>query len=170
METNDSKMLQELKTNTTGTARAELARLYKEYDLCVLGNEMHDEQCKDIINQVLNENNFRAVHEYKPRGCADAPKVGDRITSEGWTCALSETDFARLMALCVPRWNAAGLTDADGVMLTPWVTMKVDARNAVLDYLIGHIIPSSFRDLFQRNRWQYSQMEKLIGLGRQLVA
>lgn len=169
MKTNDTVLLQELQTNVTGRVRAKLSELYEQYDLCVLGDKVHEAEVGGIVTQVLQENDFRAKPDFKVRD-ENMPRPGERVTTEEWSFLLSSEDFDRLINLCVPRWHAAGLTDEKGTSTPTWTTMKIDARNAVLDYLIGHIIPSSFRDLFQRNRWQYSQMEKLIGLGRQLIA
>lgn len=170
MKTNDAAMIHELETNTTGTVRARLYELIKVYDLCKLGEEVHQSEVDEIITQVLRENDFRAVHGYKSRGCADAPSVGDRVLSEDWTCALSETDFARLMDLCVPRWHAAGLTDENGTSTPAWTVKKIDARRELLDFIIDTIIPSALRPDFRNGRHNFSVMEKLIETTRGLVA
>ena len=168
MKTNDTVLLQELQTNVTGRVRAKLSELYEQYDLCVLGDKVHEAEVSGIVTQVLQENDFRAKPDFKVRD-ENMPRPGERVTTEEWSFLLSSEDFDRLMKLCVPRWHAAGLTDEKGTSTPTWTTMKIDARNAVLDFVIENIIPSVFRADFRGARNNYTIMEKLLDLSRKLA-
>lgn len=169
MKTNDATMIHELETNTTGTVRARLHELIKVYDLCKLGEEVHQSEVDEIITQVLRENDFRAKEGFKVRD-ERMPRPGERVTAEEWSFLLSDTDFSRLMALCVPRWHAAGLTDENGTSTLAWTVKKIDARRELLDFIIETIIPSALRPDFRSGRYNYTVMEKLIETTRGLVA
>lgn len=162
----ESLQIAELAANCTAS-RATLAELLKTYDLAALGQEVQDSQFKDIYNRVLAENEFFASAGCSPR-CGI--EKGARILDSKFDFLLSEEDFHRLYDLCRPIFIREGLTDENDCYITNWLTLKVEARQAVIDYTIQNVLPQSFRAIFWENRLNYTQMEKLLDLARKMAA
>lgn len=158
--------LSELTQNCNPAKLAELAEKFKAFELAELGDRMQEEQVNEVYDQVLRDGEFYAERDGGRAGVAK----GGRVLSHRDDYLLSEADFKTLTdragAILVER----GICDKDGRYIVPFTTMKVDARRALIDFIIREIIPASFRSAFWENRLNYTQMNKLLDITRPLVA
>ena len=158
------RLIAELKKNCE-TNRKKLSELLKVYDLCVLGYDMQEQRCKDVYNKVLSENEF-----FASRDVARAEiKIGERITDEKFDFLLSDEDFDRLQALALPIFAAEGITDENGYFFENWVTKKVHARKALVEFIIQNIVPFEMRETFWEARQNIVQTDKLIEIMRSVA-
>ena len=156
------KALTELMQNCNLKKRTELAGLFATFDVATLGDDMQEARIKEIYNQVLAENEFFAGDDYSRIGI----EKGARIVDEKDDFTMSKDDFARYQTLTTAKLAEAGITDKNGYYLVSWSEQKVEARQKLIDFIIREIIPSSFREIFWRNRLNYTQMNKLIEISR----
>ena len=154
-------LLAELTRNCEGK-KQKVLDLLQAYDLACLGYDMREQHEKEIINRVLQENEFYADKDFC-RWDIDI-KVGDRITDEEQTYLLSKEDFDRLFKLARPICVAEKLTDEDGRFLEDWATIRSNARLELVTYLVYEIIPESLRIHFDSCRWNIVQSDKLINI------
>lgn len=158
------RLTAELKKNCE-TNREKLSELMKVYDLCVLGDDMQEQRCKDVYNKVLSENAFYAKRDFER--CEI--KVGERITDEKFDFLLSDEDFARLQTLARPIFVAEGITYENGYFIEKWVTKKVHARKDLVEFIIQNIVPSEMRETFWEARQNIVQTDKLISIMRSVA-
>lgn len=137
----------------------------KTYDLAVLGRDVADAHEKEIRNKILSENEFFSCRE-----CGRCRlKIGDRITDETYTFLMSEEDFDRYQNISIRYFVEEGITDKDGRYLTDWVSIKVNAMNALADYIIDNILPAELREHFDKFRRNVVQEERLIDITREAI-
>lgn len=142
-----------------------LSILFKNYETTTLGYDLYEVRINDIYNEVLKKEAFFAAEYYPAKGV----KKGDRITDETFTFLLSDEDFDHLQELVTKRLQEEGMCNEQGCDIVPWVTLRNDARNALLDFIIAHIVPANTREVFAKNRSNYTVMEKLISLSKKLI-
>lgn len=138
--------------------QSQLAELMKEYELAKLGYEVQRQHFKDIYNHVLEENEF-----FSSMDC-DTIKKGDRITSEDFSFLLSEEDWRRYMEMAKPYCIEQGLTDNEDRYITNWLEISCKAKNALIDFIIDELIPSSMRVAFDRMRRNVVYQDKLLAI------
>lgn len=149
--------------------QSKLVELLKALDLAELGQKMQDEQCDDICNQVLAENEFFASKEYDRHPAKI--KIGDRILDESDTFLLSQEDFQRLQDLKRPIMIERNITDEKGYFTTDWLSLKMEAWRNLVDFIILNVVPASMRKLFWEKRLNVVFGYKLIDAFRKsLVA
>ena len=146
--------------------REKLANLFKAFDLAMLGDDMQEERINEIYDTTLQENTFYAAEECPRMGI----EKGGRVLSHKADFLLSEADFSRLLDLAGVKLAEAGICDKDGNYLTNWTLCKIEARNSLVDFIIGEIIPKRYRGLFFENRRNITQMDKLIDITRPILA
>ena len=54
--------------------------------------------------------------------------------------------------------------------ITPWTIIKVDARRALVDFIIDAILPDVMREQFSAVRLNIVQTDKLLDIVRPIVA
>lgn len=160
------KELAELTRNVTPETRRELAELFKTYEVATLGDDMQGARIDEIYDETLRENEFYA-EKGSPRFGIEK---GGRVLSHDADFLLSKADFSRLLVLAGVKLAEAGICDKDGYYTTNWTLAKIDARNALIDYIIKNIVPETFRPLFWENRLNYTKMDKLIEVAKPLAA
>ena len=142
-----------------------LLELFDFYDLAVLGRDMADVHENMLRNKILDENEF-----FVGRDCSRCGlKIGDRITEETYTFLMSEEDFDRYQNISIRYFVEEGITDKDGRYLTDWVSIKVNAMNALADYIIDNILPAEMRSGFDMWRRNVVKEEKLIDITRKAI-
>lgn len=159
MEINEELLKKELMLRSS-KFQAKLKELIAAADMARLGYEMQEAECRDIYNQILNDNCFYAAMNCEECGIA----IGDRITSEENDFLLSDEDFKRMTELAHLLFVERGLTDDNGYYLTNWLEILCDAKRECVDFIIGYILPQSLREPFQRNRLNVVVQDKLIGV------
>lgn len=160
-------MLVELKANCNNH-REKLSELLKAYDLAVLGRQVADAHETEISNKVLAEHEFFAKRSFN-RAPADI-KAGDRITDETFTFLMSDEDFNRFFEIRLPHLVEAKICDEKGYYLTDWVSINVDAMNALVDFIIENIVPAYMRATFAAERRNIVVEKKLIDITRKVFA
>jgi len=161
----ENVLLAELAKNCDGK-RKKLVELLEAFDLACLGYDIQDQHSKDIHNRVLRENKFLCARDFS-RGTGF--KVGDRITDEEYLFLLSDEDFDKVMKLSRPICVEEKLTDKDGYFLEDWVTIRANAREELVNFLIYEIIPESLRHHFAACTWNIRQSDKLINAFKNCV-
>ena len=158
--TNEKKMCAELERNCTEN-KERLLELMKTYELAKLGNEVQRQEFDDIYNEVLAKNEFYCKSdEYERVGV----KCGDRITDDRNMWTLEEDDFNKVMELSRPLEVERGLTDDNGYYITNWLTIELEAKQELVNFIIGNIIPSDIREQFAKVRTSIVYQDKLLDI------
>ena len=146
----------------------QLAELFKAYDLAELGYKMREEQSKQCYAEALQAGEYHAAEWCGQRGGNIKP--GDRITDPNLMSYLSENDFARLLKEGQKIMHREGITDKDGYDITPWTSIMVDARRALVNFIIDTILPDVMREQFSAVRLNIVKTDKLLDIVRPIVA
>ena len=136
--------------------REQLMNLRKEYELAKIGFEMQESQEKDIANQILADNVFKASED------CESIKAGDRITRDEDTFLISDADFTRFLNLSTAASTAAGITTEDGTYIDNWLDIMVKAKKSLVDFILDHIVPVSLRSQMEGCRTSVVYQDKLI--------
>ena len=160
------KQLAELTRNVTPEVRGKLSDLFRLYEVARLGNEVQNAQINDLYDKTLSENEFYAAADERRMGI----NKGDRIFSHKYDFLLSKDDFNRLLYLAGKKLEAAGICDKIGYYLVNWTIQMINAKNALIDFIIKNIVPEDFRPIFWENRRNVAKMEKLIEITKPLAA
>lgn len=159
----------EMTAEFTANAKANigrLAELFKAYDLAELGYKMRVEQCKQCYTEALQAGEYHAAV-----GCDHAGiKSGDRVTDYKLSWLLSDEDFRRFNAAALPLLVRDGVTDERGYCITDWLGIKVDARRALVDFIIDTILPDGMREQISAVRHNIVHTDKLLNIVRLVVA
>ena len=145
----------------------QLADLFKAYDIAKLGDEAQDARTKECYAEALKNGVYCSDKDWG-RGLNIKP--GDRITDPNLMYYLGENDFARLLKESNKITLREGITDKDGYYITPWTSIKVDARRALVDFIIDAILPDGMREQFSAVRLNIVQTDKLLDIVRPIVA
>ena len=164
MET--KKMTAEFTANVKANIQ-QLAELFKAYDLAELCDEVQEARIKECYAEAL-KNAVYCSDKYWGRGLNIKP--GDRITDPNLMYYLGKNDFARLLKESNKITLREGITDKDGCYITPWTIIKVDARRALVDFIIDTILPDGMREQFSAVRLNIVQTDKLLDIVRPIVA
>lgn len=157
---NEKQMCAELERNCTEN-KERLLELMKTYDLAKLGNEVQRQEFKDIYNEVLAKNEFYCKNgDFERVGV----KKGDRITDEKNLWTLDDDDFHKVMELALPLQVEQGLTDDKGYYITNWLTIELDAKRELVDFIIDNILPKSLREGFEKARTSIVYQDKLLDI------
>lgn len=146
----------------------QLADLFKAYDIAKLGDEAQDARTKECYAEALQAGKYRAAEWCGQRGGNIKP--GDRITDPNLMYYLSENDFARLLKEGQKIMRREGITDKEGYYITPWTSIMLDARRALVDFIIDAILPDGMREQFSAVRLNIVQTDKLLDIVRPIVA
>lgn len=157
---NEKQMCAELESNCTKN-KERLLELMKTYELAKLGDEMQKQQFNDIYNEVLAKNEFYCKSDEYERVSV---KRGDRITDEKNLWTLDDDDFHKVMGLALPLQVEQGLTDDKGYYITNWLTIELDAKRELVDFIIDNIIPSDMREQFAEVRTSIVYQDKLLDI------
>lgn len=163
METKE--MIAEFAVNVKTNIK-QLSDLFKAYDLAKLGYKMQEEREKECYNEVLASTPFYTEKDSERCGI----KAGERVTKEFYTFLLSEEDFNRLLDLALPILEREDIINAEGNYVTDWLGIKVDARRALVDFIIDTILPDGMREQFSVVRLNIVQTDKLLEIVRPIVA
>ena len=144
-----------------------LAELFKAYDIAKLGDEAQDARTKECYAEALKNGAYCSDRDW---GQGLNIKAGDRITDPNLMYYLGENDFARLLKESNKITLREGITDKDGYYITPWTSIKVDARRALVDFIIDAILPDGMREQFSAVRLNIVQTDKLLDIVRPIVA
>lgn len=153
-------------TANVKASHQQLAELFKAYDLAKLGYDMQEERVKACYNEALATTPFYVKEDCEQCGI----KAGERVTDEFYTFLLSEGDFNRLLGLTLPILVREGITDKEGEYTTDWVSIKGDARRALVNFIIDVILPNGMRERFSAVRLNIVQTDKLLDIVRPFVA
>lgn len=164
MET--KKMTAEFTANVKANIQR-LAELFKAYDIAKLGDEAQDARTKECYAEALKNGVYCSDKDW---GRGLNIKAGDRITDPNLMYYLSENDFARLLKEGQKIMRREGITDKEGYYITPWTSIKVDARRALVDFIIDAILPDGMREQFSTVRLNIVQTDKLLDIVRPIVA
>ena len=145
----------------------QLAELFNAYDIAKLGDEAQDARTKECYAEALKNGVYCSDKDWG-RGLNIKP--GDRITDPNLMYYLGENDFARLLKESNKITLREGITDKDGYYITPWTSIKVDARRALVDFIIDAILPDGMREQFSAVRLNIVQTDKLLDIVRPIVA
>ena len=160
------KELAEMQRNITREVRRELREKFMAWEAAKIGDELQDTRINEIYDETLRENEFYANEGSRRFGI----EKGGRVLSHDADFLLSEADFSRLLVLAGAKLTAAGICDENGYYTVNWTLRKIDAKNALIDFIIENIMPQSFRALFREHRRNLTKMDKLIEITRPLVA
>lgn len=161
------KMTAEFTANVKANIQ-QLTELFKAYDLAELGDEVQEARIKECYAVALQAGEYRAAEGYNMRGVNI--NEGDRVTDEKYSWLLSDVDFGRLQTAAMPLLVRQGITDKDGYYITPWTSIKVDARRALVNFIIDTILPDGMRAQFAAVRLNIVQTDKLLDIVRPIVA
>ena len=150
-------MTRELKSNCEAN-KERLLELYKEYELAKLGFEVQSQQEWDIMDSILADNEFFASEDFS----RVEKHRGERIRSNEDIFMLSESEHSRFWKIANPLFVEAKIADENGYYITNWLTIEVNAKKALVNFLIDNIIPQSMRAEFVRNRQSVVMQDKLI--------
>lgn len=164
MET--KKMTAEFTANVKANIQ-QLAELFKAYDLAKLCDDVQEARIKECYAEAL-KNAVYCSDKYWGRGLNIKP--GDRITDPNLMYYIGKNDFARLLKESNKITLREGITDKDGCYITPWTIIKVDARRALVDFIIDAILPDVMREQFSAVRLNIVQTDKLLEIVRPIVA
>lgn len=157
---NEKQMCAELESNCT-KYNERLLELMKTYDLAKLGNEVQRQEFDDIYNEVLAKNEFYCKSdEYERAGV----KKGERITDAEDMWTLEEYDFQKVMELSHPLEVERGLTDEKGCYITNWMTIEVEAKQELVNFIIDNILPKSLRKGLEKARTSIVYQDKLLDI------
>ena len=145
----------------------QLADLFKAYDIAKLGDEAQDARTKECYAEALKSAVYCSDKDWG-RGLNIKP--GDRITDPNLMYYIGKNDFARLLKESNKITLREGITDKDGCYITPWTIIKVDARRALVDFIIDTILPTGMREQFSAVRLNTVQTDKLLDIVRPIVA
>ena len=146
----------------------QLAELFKAYDLAKLGDEVQETRIKECYAVALQAGEYHAAEWCGQRGGNIKP--GDRITDPNLMYYLGKNDFVRLLKESKKITLRYGITDKDGYYITPWAIIKVDARRALVNFIIDAILPDGMREQFSAVRLNIVQTDKLLDIVRPIVA
>ena len=146
---------------------AQLVDLFKAYDIAKLGDEAQDARTKECYAEALKNGVYCSDKDW---GRGLNIKAGDRITDPNLMYYLSENDFARLLKEGQKIMRREGITDKEGYYITPWTSIKVDARRDLVDFIIDAILPDGMREQFSAVRLNIVQTDKLLDIVRPIVA
>jgi len=158
MTTDNAAMLKELTANMNEHGQ-KCIELLMAYELACLGYDLQWQRSKDAMTRVLQEHEFYADMDCDRCGV----KAGDRVMDEDTAWLLSKEDFERVQELQHPILVAEGITDENGYYIEKWADIRCDARRELVDALI-ETLPAALRPVFDRNKWNVVQMDKLIKL------
>ena len=164
MET--KKMTSEFTANVKANIQ-QLAELFKAYDIAKLGDEAQDARTKECYAEALKNGVYCSDKDW---GRGLNIKAGDRITDPNLMYYLGENDFARLLKESNKITLREGITDKDGYYITPWTIIKVNARRALVNFIIDAILPDGMRGQFSAVRLNIVQTDKLLDIVRPIVA
>lgn len=160
-------MLLEELTKNCKEKKQELLDLMEAFDLACLGYDTQEQHEKDILNRVLQENEFFAEQECE-RGETHI-HVGDRITDDDFSFLLSDDDFDRMLELARPIDVKEGLTDEEGNYLEHWADIRANARRELVNFIIDEMVPKAFRHHFNGHRMNNVATDKLINIFRNSI-
>lgn len=144
----------------------QLVELFEAYDLAKLGYDMQDQRVKECYNKALTAGDYRAAKDCDRAGI----KAGERITDDSCSWLLAENDFKSLQAAALPILVRDGVTDDKGYYLEDWLTIKCDARRALVNFIIDSILPEGMKEQFDAVRLNIVQTGKLLDIIRPLIA
>ena len=144
----------------------QLAELFKAYDIAKLGDEAQDARTKECYAEALKNGVYCSDKDW---GRGLNIKAGDRITDPNLMYYLGENDFARLLKESNKITLREGITDKDGYYITPWASIMLDARRALVDFIIDAILPDGMREQFSAVRLNIVQTDKLLDIVRPIV-
>lgn len=159
-------LLAELKSNCKKYENT-LLEMMKVLDLTILGDEVQEQQFKDIYNRVLSENEFFCAKEYRRD---TGIKVGDRILDESRMFLLSDDDFDKVGELALPYFVKENLTDETGRFVTNWSMKVIEEKNNVFDFVCKNILPKELGDFFYERKWNLTVQNKVIDITRKSIA
>lgn len=155
------KYSDEFRVNCETNAQ-QLNKLFKTFDLAKLGYEMEKAHINDLYNEVLKEHTFYASKDCERLG----KKAGERIEDEQDAFLMSKSDFEKFLALTTPKLAEAGITDSKGYYITNWLTIKVEAKKELVDFIIDNIVPKELREQFEGARRNVVYQDKLLDIIR----
>jgi len=161
----EQRLLSVLKENCKANEKT-LIEMMKVLDLTILGDEIQEQQFKDIYNRVLSENTFVCAREFKRE---TGFKVGDRILDESMMFLLSEEDFDKVGKLALPYFVEEKLTDESGRYITNWSMKVVEEKNNVFAFICKKILPKELGDFFYERRWNIVVQDKVINATRKSI-
>lgn len=161
----EQRLLSVLKENCKANEKT-LIEMMKVLDLTILGDEIQEQQFKDIYNRVLSENTFVCAKEFKRE---TGFKVGDRILDESMMFLLSEEDFDKVGELALPYFVEEKLTDESGRYITNWSMKVVEEKNNVFAFICKKILPKELGDFFYERRWNIVVQDKVINATRKSI-
>ena len=164
----ETKEMQAVFTANVKANIQQLVDLFKAYDIAKLGDEAQDARTKECYAEALQAGKYRAAEWCGQRGGNIKP--GDRITDPNLMYYLGKNDFDRLLKEGQKIMRREGITDKEGYYITPWTSIKVDARRALVDFIIDTILPDVMREQFAAVRLNIVQTDKLLEIVRPIVA
>lgn len=164
----ETKKMQAVFTANIKANIGQLAELFKAYDLAKLGDEVQEARIKECYAVALQAGEYHAAEWCGQRGGNIKP--GDRITDPNLMYYLGKNDFDRLLKEEQKIMRREGITDKDGYYITPWTSIKVDARRALVNFIIDTILPDGMREQFAAVRLNIVQTDKLLDIVRPIVA
>lgn len=162
---NEMILLAELKKNCKKYEK-ELLEMMEVLDLTILGDEVQEQQFKDIYNRVLSENEFLCAKEFRRD---TGIKVGERILDENRMFLLSDEDFDKVSELALPYFVEKNLTDETGRYVTNWSMKVIEEKNNVFDFICKKILPKELGDFFYEKRWSLTVQNKVIDITRKSI-
>ena len=162
---NEMILLAELRKNCKKYEKT-LLEMMQVLDLTILGDEVQEQQFKDIYNRVLSENEFLCAKEFKRD---TGVKIGERITDESRMFLLSDEDFDKVGKLALPYFVEQKLTDETGRYITNWSMKVIEEKNNVFDFICKNILPKELGDFFYEKRWSLMTQDKVIDITRKSI-
>lgn len=156
-----TKMMSELAVNCTAQCK-KLAELFEAFDLAKLGYEAQEAHIADLYNEVLKEHTFYTSKDCEKLG----KKAGNRVEDEQDTFLLSKSDFEKFLELTTQKLAEAGITDTKGYYITNWLTIKMDAKRELVNFIIDCILPKNLISRFEEARHNVVYQDKLLDIIR----
>ena len=145
---------------------AQLVDLFKTYDIAKLGYEAQHARTKECYAEALKNGVYCSDRDW---GQGLNIKAGDRITDPNLRYYLSKNDFARLLKEGQKIMHREGIADKEGYYITPWTSIMVDARRALVNFIIDTILPDVMREQFAAVRLNIVKTDKLLDIVRPIV-
>lgn len=160
---------EEIKTTLTNNIKKEkneLKALLACYDIAAEMEKDEDKRFTEIAEKVLKENDFRFPEDNERMQV----KKGERILKDDDTFLMSENDKTRYRQIVSESNHAAGLTDKDGYYTSNIRTIRRQAYNTIVNFIIERILPEQIRKTFQDNKLNITYTDRLIEIIRPAIA
>ena len=112
------------------------------------------QMCAELESN-CTKNNERLLELMKTYELA---KLGNEVQRQAFD------DINKVMELALPLQVERGLTDDKGYYITNWMTIEVEAKQELVNFIISHILPDSMAAVFMKVNHNVVYQDKLLDI------